>query len=28
MSGFALNVRLVTYGTPSQAILKMAEDFA
>ena len=27
MSGFELDVRLVSYGTPSQAILKMAKDF-
>jgi molybdopterin biosynthesis enzyme MoaB len=27
MSGFALDVRLVSYGTPSKAILQMAEDF-
>jgi hypothetical protein len=27
MSGFALNVRLVSYGMPSRAILQMAEDF-
>ena len=28
MSGFALDVRLVSYGTPSRAILQMAGDFA
>jgi hypothetical protein len=28
MSGFALEVRLVTYGKPSRAILQMAEEFA
>jgi hypothetical protein len=28
MSRFALEVRLVSYGTPSQAILQMARDFA
>ena len=27
MSGFELDVRLVSYGTPSQAILKMVKDF-
>ena len=27
MSGFELDVRLVSYGTPSQAILKIAKDF-
>jgi hypothetical protein len=27
MSGFDLNVRLVSYGVPSKAILQMAEDF-
>jgi hypothetical protein len=27
MSGFALDVRLVSYGTPSQAILQLAKDF-
>jgi hypothetical protein len=27
MSGFGLDVRLVSYGTPSRAILKMAKDF-
>jgi hypothetical protein len=27
MSGFALDVRLVSYGTPSRAILQMAEEF-
>jgi hypothetical protein len=27
MSGFALDVRLVSYGTPSRAILQMAEHF-
>ena len=27
MSGFALDARLVSYGTPSQAILQMAEHF-
>jgi hypothetical protein len=25
--GFALNVKLVSYGTPSQAILQMAAEF-
>ena len=28
MSGFALDVRLVSYGTPSRAILQLAGDFA
>jgi hypothetical protein len=28
VSGFELDVRLVSYGTPSGAILQMAEDFA
>ena len=28
MSGFALDVKLVSYGTPSRAILQMARDFA
>jgi hypothetical protein len=28
MSGFALDVRLVSFGAPSRAILKMAGDFA
>jgi hypothetical protein len=28
MSEFALDVRLVSYGTPSRAILQMAGDFA
>ena len=27
MSGFDLDVRLVSYGTPSRAILQMAEHF-
>jgi hypothetical protein len=27
MSGLALDVRLVSYGTPSRAILKMAKEF-
>ena len=27
MLGFDLNVRLVSYGTPSQAILQMADNF-
>jgi ADP-ribosyl-[dinitrogen reductase] hydrolase len=27
MSGFGLDVRLVSFGTPSRAILQMAEDF-
>jgi hypothetical protein len=27
MSGFALDVRLVSYGTPSRAIMQMAEEF-
>ena len=28
MSGFALDVKLVSYGTPSQAMLQLAEDFS
>jgi hypothetical protein len=28
MSGYGLDVRLVSYGTPSRAIVQMAEDFA
>jgi hypothetical protein len=27
MSGLALDVRLVSYGTPSRAILQLAKDF-
>ena len=27
MSGLALDVRLVSYGTPSRVILKMAKEF-
>jgi hypothetical protein len=27
MSGFALDVKLVSYRTPSRAILQMADDF-
>ena len=28
MSGFALDVRLVSYGTPSRAVMQMVGDFA
>jgi hypothetical protein len=28
MHGFALDVKLVSYGTPSRAIMQMARDFA
>jgi len=28
MSGFDLDVRLVSYGAPSQALLQIAQDFS